>query len=214
MIRDLVKLILKHNEKISLYKTLKLAFKINSKKLIVLVFKGTMINFDKSSTFIYENKTSLKIGSVWRNTNSVPSTFKLDKKSKLILKGKFDFHTGAFIVVNKNATLKLGSGYANNNVEINCFNSISIGDNVAIAKGVIIRDSDNHTINGLKHNTSAPIIIEDNVWIGMRALILKGVHIGSGAIIAAGAVVSRDVPPNSIVAGVPAKVIKENINWQ
>ena len=57
---------------------------------------------------------------------------------------------------------------------------------------------------------SAPMIIKDNVWIGMSAIILKGVTIGEGAIVAAGAVVTRDVPAHAIVAGVPAKVIKEN----
>lgn len=52
------------------------------------------------------------------------------------------------------------------------------------------------------------IIIEDDVWIGTNVLVLSGVHIGRGAIIAAGAVVSKDIPPYSIVAGVPAKIIK------
>lgn len=52
------------------------------------------------------------------------------------------------------------------------------------------------------------IIVDDDVWIGQRATILSGVHIGQGAIVAAGAVVTKDVPPYAIVAGVPAKVIK------
>lgn len=53
-----------------------------------------------------------------------------------------------------------------------------------------------------------PIVIGDDVWIGARSIILKGVHIGKGAVIAAGAVVSRDVPEYAIVGGVPARVIK------
>ena len=59
-----------------------------------------------------------------------------------------------------------------------------------------------------------PIEIGDHVWIGLRAIILKGVKIGNGSVIAAGAVVTRDVPPYSLVAGVPARVIKENIYWE
>ena len=58
---------------------------------------------------------------------------------------------------------------------------------------------------------SAPIVIKNNVWIGMAAIILKGVTIGEGAIVAAGAVVTRDVPAHTIVAGVPAKVIKKDV---
>ena len=61
---------------------------------------------------------------------------------------------------------------------------------------------------------SAPIVIGDHVWIGVNATILKGVRIGSGAVIAAGAVVVRDVAPNSLVGGVPARVLKENVTWR
>ena len=59
-----------------------------------------------------------------------------------------------------------------------------------------------------------PIKIGNHVWIGINATILKGVTIGDGAIIAAGAVVNKDVEENSLVGGVPAKVIKKNIFWE
>ena len=55
---------------------------------------------------------------------------------------------------------------------------------------------------------AAPIVIEDNVWIGKRAAILKGVHIGKGSIIGLGAIVTKDVPPYCIVAGNPARIVK------
>lgn len=58
------------------------------------------------------------------------------------------------------------------------------------------------------------IEIGDHVWVGLRSVILKGVKIGNGAIIAAGSLVNRDVPPNSLAAGVPAKIIKTNIQWK
>ena len=56
--------------------------------------------------------------------------------------------------------------------------------------------------------------IGDKVWIATNAMILPGVTIGDGAIVAAGAVVTKDVPPRCMVAGVPAKVIKENVEWK
>ena len=56
--------------------------------------------------------------------------------------------------------------------------------------------------------TAAPITIERNVWIGAAATVLPGVHIGAGAVVAAGAVVTRDVPPATLVAGVPATVVR------
>lgn len=81
------------------------------------------------------------------------------------------------------------------------------------------RDSDNHIITRRGNNcnedkpVSAPIVIGDHVWIGMNVIVLKGVTIGEGAVVAAGSVVTKDVPPYSLVAGVPANVIKIDIKW-
>ena len=81
-----------------------------------------------------------------------------------------------------------------------------------ISENVIIRDSDNHQITG-GNSMFAPVIIKDNAWIGMSAIILKGVTVGEGAIVAAGSVVTKDVPPHTIVAGVPARVIKKDVYY-
>jgi len=88
---------------------------------------------------------------------------------------------------------------------------IIIGDDCAISDNFTAYDSDFHQING-SMNTKA-IIIEDHVWIGTRVTVLPGVVIGYGSVIAAGSVVTKNVPPESLVAGVPAKVIKEHIEW-
>ena len=83
-------------------------------------------------------------------------------------------------------------------------------------RNVKILDSDWHTIydiTGECINPPEPIIIGDNVWLGINSIILKGVTRGDNAIVAAGSVVTKNVPPNSIVAGNPAKVIKTNIYW-
>lgn len=120
-------------------------------------------------------------------------------------------HSGAKISVEEGASLSLGSGYINNNCEIRQPSSITIGENVAISSEVIIRDNDAHQINASCQKQH--IIIGNHVWIGMRAIILKGVTVGDGAVIAAGAVVTHDVPANTLVGGVPARVIRENIEW-
>lgn len=58
-----------------------------------------------------------------------------------------------------------------------------------------------------------PIIIQDNVWIGLNTIVLKGVTINQGSVIAAGSVINKSIPANSMAGGIPGKVIKQNIKW-
>lgn len=127
----------------------------------------------------------------------------------------FDVYAGSRINVNAGAKLVLGTGYMNHDCVINCYDSITIGHQVVISERVVLRDSDNHTImNPEKKAVTAPIVIQDHVWIGMNVIVLKGVTIGEGAIVAAGSVVNKDVPAHCLVAGVPAKVIKTDVSWE
>ena len=123
-------------------------------------------------------------------------------------------YSGSRLTVNKGASFIYKSGYVNYETVIACFNKIEIGENVIIGERVQIRDSNNHEICYPGYKVSSPIRICNNVWIGLGAKILSGVTIGEGAIIAAGAVVTKDVPPHSLVGGCPAKILKENINWK
>ena len=131
--------------------------------------------------------------------------------------GTVDVSSGSRITINPGASLKLGNMKMSHEVVIDCFKSITIGNDVGIAEGVVIRDSDSHPIIindcPISPDVSAPIVIEDHVWIGMRAIVLRGVTIGEGSIVAAGSVVSRNVPPHCLVSGVPAKVIATNVSW-
>jgi acetyltransferase-like isoleucine patch superfamily enzyme len=89
--------------------------------------------------------------------------------------------------------------------------AIDIADNVMIAHKVNLVTS-GHPVEPDKRRsyiTSAPITIEENVWIGVAATILPGVTVGADSVVAAGSVVSRDVPPATLVGGVPATVIKK-----
>ena len=87
---------------------------------------------------------------------------------------------------------------------------IEIGDDVLIGQQVVIATL-NHDLYPEKRGNMQPqpVKIGNRVWIGAHATLLAGVTIGDGAVVAAGAVVTKDVPPNTVVAGVPAKVIKE-----
>ncbi len=89
--------------------------------------------------------------------------------------------------------------------------SIKIGHSVMMANGVYIADSDWHGIydRASRPKDYTPVVIEDNVWLGDRCTVLKGVTIGENSVVAANAVVTSDIPPNVIVAGVPAKIVRE-----
>lgn len=104
---------------------------------------------------------------------------------------------GRNVFVNQGCTFMDGGG-------------ISIGDNVMIAPKVSLITG-GHPLPLAERRectTSAPIVIKDDVWIGAAAVVTQGVTIGAGAVVAAGAVVTRDVPAGTVVAGVPARVIK------
>ncbi|MBL4759357.1 MAG: acyltransferase [Mariprofundaceae bacterium] len=88
-----------------------------------------------------------------------------------------------------------------------CMDSIHIGQNVLIADYVSIYDHD-HDFGNREVFKTKPVVIKDDVWIGSHSVILKGVHIGEGSIIAAGSVVTKMVPSGELWGGVPAKFMK------
>lgn len=87
---------------------------------------------------------------------------------------------------------------------------VVIGNNAVIMMGAIINIGAGSVLAGVIEPASAkPVQIDDNVMIGANAVVIEGVHVGEGAVIAAGAVVTHDVPAHTMVAGVPAKIIKK-----
>ncbi len=100
--------------------------------------------------------------------------------------------------------------YINYGVSISAHQLVSIGEDCLIGQYVIINDNDYHDIVQKRRlPPSRPVVIEDRVWLGARAIVLKGVRIGHDAVIGAGAVVTSDIPPRSVAVGVPARVVRQ-----
>lgn len=207
--------ILRH---INIFQTFNLVMKIkHPRSASIRVLHRAKVYIHKTAQIILGEHSSLMINE-W-NTHiptSQPCSICMEPNTKLVINGQVTLCEGAKITT-KRGKVKINTHSYVNGATIDCSNSIEIGEYCAIAQGAIIKDSDEHAIVdklGNKNEYTQPIIIGNKVWIGTNAIILKGVAIGDGAIIAAGAVVTKDVPAHTLVAGVPAKVIKENImDW-
>ncbi len=137
-------------------------------------------------------------------------------------------YAGVSFALGEHGTVTIGDFSLINGALLMADEHIEIGQHVLISWNVGIADSDFHPIDAAQRRIdtmalapfykdrparpplkTAPVIIKDNVWIGMNAVILKGVTIGENSVVAAGAVVSKSVPPNVVVAGNPAVIVKE-----
>ncbi|GHV12266.1 dehydrogenase [Fibrobacterales bacterium] len=126
----------------------------------------------------------------------------------------YNLRYGAYIEVVNGGKLTIGQGACNVGLTIMCAKEVSIGNGVRIGRNVSIRDFNGpHVIVSDTYVTHAPVCIKDHVWLCTSCTILPGVTIGEGSVVAANATVSKSMPPRSLIAGTPAKVIKENIEW-
>ena len=138
----------------------------------------------------------------------------LDDNAKLTIKGERRIMYNSDIQVFKNAELIMGSGNCNSGLQIVCADRIEIGNNTFIGRDVWIRDNNGgHYIIQPGYTNTAPVKIGDYCWIGSNVVIMKGVTIGDGAVIAANSVVTTNVPAHCMASGNPANVVAENITW-
>ena len=179
----------------------------------IVALKGSAICIDSSAS-IRLGTGKVLLNASWSKKNPFNTLFSMRERSSFIVHGSLSIYSNADISVNEDATLEIGSGFINHGARIHCFDRITVGNGVYLGDDVAIRDSDGHEIVGAKKPMTLPIVIEDHVWIGARVTIVKGVIIGEGSVVAAGAVVTKNVPPHTMVAGVPAKVVKENVTWK
>lgn len=179
-------------------------------KCLLWPSKYSIIRLDKQSKIILKGTLRLiRKDFIFKGINTV---IKAENKSCMYVNRDFLMFPGAQIHIMNNGKLILGGGFINESSQIIVSQEVTIGKNCAIACEVIICDYDFHNVD-MNKPKSKPIHIGDNVWIGRRAMILKGCCIGEGSVIAAGSIVTKDVPPHTLVAGNPARIIRNNVNW-
>lgn len=105
------------------------------------------------------------------------------------------------------ASIGIGNNCGFSGTVIGAFKSIKIGDNVRCGANTLITDSDWH-LDDLRIGEPADVIIDDNVWLGVNSVVLKGVTIGKNTVIGANSVVTKSIPTNVVAAGNPCKVIR------
>lgn len=121
---------------------------------------------------------------------------------------------GAIFTDRPEARIAIGNNVGMSSTRIWIHDSLTIGDNVKIGGGVLLIDTDCHPMDYMVRRSSnegtmsAPIVIEDDVWIGAQSIVLKGVTIGARSIIGAGSVVTKSIPADCIAAGNPCRVLK------
>lgn len=176
-------------------------------------------NGEVPSNVVFEDGFWLETAQVFR--------FMKSNENPAVKFGKFcSVYAGCSFAVKGRGRCTIGDHTLLNGAQVMCEEEIAIGSYCLISWNVGIADSDFHPLDPEQrkrdallvnpftcgaerpHIPTRPVRIGDNVWIGMNAIVLKGVTIGDNSVVGAGAVVTHDVPPNVVVAGNPARIVK------
>lgn len=186
--------------------------------LCAYINANSVIDIDRKASIHYNDNGFLVLGTERSSFRGWAGSTKLYIKdnSSMTLFGMNQIGSGSLVwlIGGGRLTIKGGGFTAGKNIII-AKESVEIGERCQIAWGATISDHDFHKTytNGIQNIETSPVKIGDDVWIGMNATILKGVTIGNKAIIGAGSIVTKDVPAGAMVAGSPAKIIKDNIEF-
>jgi acetyltransferase-like isoleucine patch superfamily enzyme len=200
----------------STYANLKLHANSNGRGFKDFLLSGDT-KLDLGHNAVVFNMGSFKMGLRPRenhlSTNS--GILQMGENSQFTINGRAHVGRGVRIAILNNGQLQLGDKvYINSNSTVVCGSNIKIGNGSLISWDVEICDCDFHRVIREDSVTTKPIEIGQNVLVGRQAMIMKGVKIGDGSVVAAGSVVTRSVPKKSLIAGVPARVIKSEIEWE
>lgn len=187
----------------------------------IMTRPGTVFDLHKSAKIIIN--APFEYGNATIKGLRLPTALKMGANTTFVINDgpitrygndAYNLRYGATIEIVNGGKLTMGTGAANVGLTIMCAKEVTIGNGVRIGRNVSIRDyNGQHVIVSDSYKTHAPVKIEDNVWLCTGCTIMPGVTVGKGSVVAANAVVTKSVPPFSLVAGCPAKIVKQNIEW-
>ena len=198
----------------------------DSRSALVLEDSGLSSPVREVFTPNYPHAAAVGIGPGWKFIDpptTAPTTIDIGPGSILRLYQNTRICPGVYITCGKGAEVVLGANSRlGHNTVINSSCSVRIGAGCLVAQNVLILDYDGHPIyypnsphlENSNGGAKSPVEIGDNVWIGRHCVILKGIKIGNGSIIATGSVVTKDIPSSCIAAGNPARIIREGVTWK
>ena len=184
--------------------------KIKNKLEIVGKLRKNKIKISGNNNILYIGKNSLL-----RDSN----IFIKGNNNIIYIGDNCVVNNTSIILDNEGSEIRIGNKTSIAKIQIVSLEpyKIEIGEDCMLSYDIEIRNTDSHKIydknTNERINEGSSINIGNHVWLGMRAVILKGVNIGHNSIVAAGSIVTKDVKANTIVSGNPAKQIKENVYW-
>lgn len=208
-----------------IFRTLYINFKVlpfkQAIKLPIEIRNGYKVVICKSGGVIINN--NLRRGLVVLGGNGSPGlpsviggSLIVEDASKICFSGSAYISSGTSIRVESGAQVKIGNEvYINSNCYLRAESDVTIGDECILGWNVTINTTDGHYIytEGEQHPQNGTIVIGNHCWIGNTVSIAKGVLLASGCVCAQYSLVNKSFPKNSLIGGIPAKLIKEKISW-
>lgn len=179
----------------------------------IIPFRGAHVDLKNNSRLIMHDD-SLEIGLNLVKGSKAETLIRLQNNAVWNVKGYCGLSYGTTVEINENATFVSDYFTCNSNSVLVINKKTTIGNDVMLGRNVVVYDSDFHSING-EETVSEEVTIGNHVWVATNCVILKGVHIGNGSVIAAGTVVDKDVPECVVVANEDGqRILSNNAQWK
>lgn len=194
-----------------------LSMKHTGKPDNIILHSKTIPNLSDNTKFDINGRLEIGTGRFGATHPRIArSKFSTTAGSSVSHTGQGSARIGPGSIVHIEGDFSMGDSYINSHSRVMCGEEITIGDGVAISWNFKVLDDDRHqiVIDEERPQQKSPIEIQDGVWVGHDVSVHKGVTINEGSVVASDSVVLEDVPPNTLVAGIPAKVVREDVTWE